>query len=43
MMFNAHCQGEALEKVKPVISELIIEGTIRNQYELDQLIKWLNK
>jgi hypothetical protein len=43
IMFNAHCQSEALEDLKPALSQLIIDGNIRNQYELDQVVKWLNK
>lgn len=43
IMFNAHCQSEALQNLKPALSELIIDGFIRNQYELDQAVKWLNK
>lgn len=42
-MFNAHCQSEALQGLKPALSELIIDGGIRNQYELDQVVKWLNR
>jgi hypothetical protein len=43
MMFSTHCQSEALQNLKPALSELIIDGCIRNQYELDQVTKWLNK
>jgi hypothetical protein len=43
MIFSAHCQGDALQNLKPALSELIVNGEIRNQYELDQVIKWLNK
>lgn len=43
IMFNAHCQSEALQGLKPALSELIIDGDIRNQYELDQVVKWLNR
>ena len=43
MLFNAHCLSDAFEDLKPVLSELIIDGSIRSQYELDQLAKWLTR
>ena len=43
LLFSTHCFNEALDELKPVVSELILEGVIRSQYELDQVGKWLNK
>lgn len=43
MLFNADCLTEAYEHIKPTLSQLIIDGTIKTQYELDQIIRWVSK
>jgi len=43
MIFNAHCNNDSISHLRPTLSDMVISGVIRSQYELDQVIKWLLK
>lgn len=41
MIFNISNVSDSLLHLKPVMWELVVDNSIRSQYELDQVIKWL--